>query len=121
MAAGHAAPAQRMAPQQPQGYTGGNQAAPGEGLHLRARPATDLPQSASRSQPRPPRQQNVQAAPARSKASSLEGSRFRPRSARPSPRATPAPRANKRVVAGVIVVVSLVVGAVLAQVVFSLF
>jgi hypothetical protein len=128
MAAGQAAPAQRMAaphqqqPQQQQGYNGGGQATPGEGLHLRARPSTDLPQSAPRSQPRPQRQQNAQqGAPARSKASSLEGSRFRPRSARPSPRATPAPRANKRVIAGVIITISLVVGAVLAQVVFSLF
>jgi mutual gliding-motility protein MglA len=123
MAAGPAASQQRMAaPQQQQGYTGGGQqSTAGEGLHLRARPANDLPQSAPRSHPRPQRQQSAQAAPARSKASSLEGSRFRPRSARPSPRATPAPRANKRVVAGVIVVLSLVVGAVLAQVVFSLF
>ncbi len=128
MAAGQAAPVQRMPAsqhqqqQQQQGYNGGGQAGqPGEGLHLRARPSTDLPQSAPRSHPRPQRQQNAQAAPARSKASSLEGSRFRPRSARPSPRATPAPRANKRVVAGVIIALSLVVGAVLAQVVFSLF
>ena len=114
---------QRMAA--PQGYNGGgNQSSPGEGLHLRARPAQDLQQSASRqSAPRPPRQQQAgaPAASARSKSNTLEGSRFRPRTSRPAPRATPAPRANKRVVAGVIVALSLVVGAVLAQVVFSLF
>jgi hypothetical protein len=59
--------------------------------------------------------------PARPKRSSLEGTRFRPRTARPSPRATPARRSSNKLVAGVVVALSLVVGAVLAQVVFSLF
>jgi signal recognition particle receptor subunit beta len=117
-----AATSQRAAAPQQQGYAGGGQSSAGEGLHLRGRQAPDLSHSGQRSQPRPQRQQNSgHAAPARSKASSLEGSRFRPRTARPSPRPTPAPRTNKRVVAGVIVALSLVVGAVLAQVVFSLF
>jgi hypothetical protein len=82
------------------------------------------PQSASPSPQRAAPQQQRPAAPQRGKRatpSSLEGTRFRPRASRPEARPTPAKKGSSKVVAGVVIAVALVVGAVLANVAFSLF
>lgn len=113
---------QPAAPQQPAG--GGLSLAPRAsnselgktGMRLRTQPA---PQSAPQ---RAPAQR--QSAPQRAKRATpnnLEGTRFRPRASRPEARPTPAKKGNSKVVAGVVIAVALVVGAVLAQVAFSLF
>jgi signal recognition particle receptor subunit beta len=104
----------------------------GEGLH--PRPAPDLNRTPARAPathaPRTPRgssrgssQGGSVTRAKRGKPSTLEGTRFRPRStSRSSALPTPTRRSgNNKLVAGVIVAVSLVVGVVLAQVVFSLF
>ena len=86
------------------------------GMRLRAQP----PQPASPQRPSAPRA----AAPQRAKRgapSSLEGTRFRPRASRPEARPTPAKKGSSKMVAGIVITVALVVGAVLANVAFSLF
>ena len=89
-------------------------------MRLRPQAAQPAPQRAAPQQ----QQQQRSAAPQRGKRaapSSLEGTRFRPRASRPEARPTPAKKGSSKVVAGVVLAVALVVGAVLANVAFSLF
>jgi len=58
----------------------------------------------------------------RSAPASLEGSRFRPRAARPEPRPTPVGQTStSRLYTGIFVALALAVGAVLTRVIFSFF
>lgn len=84
-------------------------------MRLRQQPAPSTPQRAApKGQPAPQRAK-------RGAPSSLEGTRFRPRASRPEARPTPAKKGSSKLVAGVVIAVALVVGAVLANVAFSLF
>jgi mutual gliding-motility protein MglA len=121
-----------MAQPMQQAHAPQQQAAPGAGLHLAARGSPDLAKTNVRSRPQggapapaarrtaPPKPAQA-ARPARATPSKLEGTRFRPRAARPEARPTPAKKGNAKVVAGVVIVVAVVVGIVLTNVAFSLF
>ncbi len=117
---GRMPPGYEQPPQQP-GQPGGLQ------LAARTPGGDQVPRGPERSRQAQPAARRAQQQPqparsGRSTPNTLEGTRFRPRASRSESRAAPAKpgKGKTKLVVGVVAVVALVVGAVLAQVVFSL-